>query len=282
MGYVFTKSGGVWQLNLGEVKDSKGQVVTYDRQNQQVSLFVQGGALGTATALTNTANDSPVADVVMGTNVNLVEGSGKITQSEQSPKATVPMSDFGDGFGGLTGGVVAVETEELLNPATDGEKVATSSPEFRGKLTPGTNIKITVNSQIEQSTDIVVGEDGTWVWTPPLGLEPGQHTISIEYEDEGGVLQKITRSFVVLAANEIDGLPAFTATPSATPMVVEITPSATPSATPMVVEASASSMPSTESGVPEAGVLTSTYWLLIVGLGLFLTGQVSRKWIKTT
>jgi len=83
----------------------------------------------------------------------------------------------------------------------------------------------------------------------------------------------------VLAAEDVGGIPSFTATGSATPTT---TPTTSPSATPTVIEASGSSMPSTESGVPEAGVLTSTYWLLIVGLGLFLTGQNLKKWIRTT
>ena len=268
---ALTKSEGVWQLNLGEVRNDKGQILAYDRQDQQLSLFVQGGALGTATALTNTGNDNPVEDIVMGTNVNLVAATD-LTSGEPASNAVTPeeTSSESSAFGGLAESKVIAKTEELLNPVADGEKIATSSPEFRGKLPAGTSLKITVNSETEQSANLTTDENGVWVWTPPVGLEPGEHTVSIEYEDEGGVLQTITRSFVVLAAEEAEGLPAFTATASATP-----SPTATPSA-------SESAMPSTESGVPEAGVLTSTYWLLIVGLGLFLTGQISRKWIQTT
>lgn len=274
---TLTKGGGVWQLDLGQIRNDKGQILAYDRQAQQLSIFVQGGVLGTATALTNTANDSPVDDIVIGTNVNLIETSITKPTSEQSPLMAEPDSDEGfGGFGGLTTpGEVVVEDEEILNPVIDGEKIATSSPEFRGKLPAGTSVKITVNSETEQSTTVTVGEDGNWTWTPPMELEPGEHTISVKYEDEEGILQKLTRSFVVLAAEEAEGLPAFTATASAEP-TSEQSPEVTVSD-----EGSASSMPSTESGVPAAGVLTSTYWLLIVGLGLFLTGQISRKWIKT-
>lgn len=267
-----TKNGGVWQLNLGAAKNDKGQTLVYDKQNQQISLFVQGGALGTATALTNTANDSPVQDIVIGTNVNLVESVVPISG------VTNDLTD-GGGFGDLA------DSEEIINPVIDGEKIATSSPEFMGKLPAGTSIKVTVNSQVEQSASVTADEDGVWTWTPPMDLEPGEHTVSIEYEDENGILQMITRSFIVLAAEDVGGTPAFTATGSATPISTPtptVSPSTTPSATPTVVEASGSSMPSTESGVPEAGVLTSTYWLLIVGLGLFLTGQNLKKWIRTT
>lgn len=265
---TLTKSGGVWQLNLGAVKNDKGQALVYDKQNQQLSLFIQGGSLGTATALTNTANDSPVKDIVIGTNVNLVESVvpvGGITNN---------LTD-GGGFGDLA------DSEEIINPVIDGEKIATSSPEFMGKLPAGTNIKVTVNSQVEQSANITTNENGVWTWTPPMDLEPGEHTVSIEYEDENGILQMIARSFIVMAAENVGGTPAFTATGSATPTTTP-TPTISPTTTPTVIEATGSSMPSTESGVPEAGVLTSTYWLLIVGLGLFLTGQNLKKWIRTT
>lgn len=278
---ALTENGGVWQLDLGQIRDIKDQVLAYNRQDQQVSIFIQGGVMGTATALTNTANDSPVKDIVIGTNVNLVEENSKITQSEQTSSGSVPMSDFDGGFGELTNLMDPPEAEELLNPMVDGESIATTSPEFRGKLTPGTSLKITVNSQVEQSTSVVVGEDGVWTWTPPIELEIGEHTITIEYEGSLGITQTLVRTFYVLAAEEAIGLPAFTATPSATPTVVEATPTASPSAIPTVAEASGSSMPSTESGVPVAGVLTSTYWLLIVGLGLFLAGQNLKRWIQT-
>jgi hypothetical protein len=266
---ALTKIRGDWQLDLSKVRNDKGVMLAYDLQNQPISLFVQGGVLGTATALTNTANDNPVGDVMMGTNVNLIgDTAALINQAGQ--KTGGDSSVTGSGFGQLADAGTNEDSQELINPVSDGEKIATSSPEFRGKLPAGTSVTITVNSETEQTTTITVDENGEWVWTPPMGLEPGEHTIEVEYEDEGGVLQKITRSFVVLAAEETDGLPAFTATASATP-----TASLTPA------EASGSSMPSTESGVPEAGVLTSTYWLLIVGVGLFITGEVSRRWTKT-
>jgi hypothetical protein len=264
---ALTKNGGVWQLDLGQVRNNKGQALAYDQQSQQISLFVQGGALGTATALTNTANDNPIKDIVMGTNVNLVEGNRSLVGSGTTGGSGLAE---GSGFGSLANDKIEPETEELTNPIKEGEKIATSSPEFKGKLPAGSSVKITVNSDVEQTANVIVGEDGSWTWTPPVGLEPGEHTVSIEYEDGEGILQTITRSFTVLAAEEASGLPAFTATGSATP-----------TATPTITEASGSSMPSTESGVPDAGVLTSTYWLLIVGVGLFLTGQISRRWIQT-
>ena len=87
--------------------------------------------------------------------------------------------------------------------------------------------------------------------------------MTVEYTDEKGILQKITRMFTVLAAGEADGLPAFTATPAATISPTKI--------------ATRSSMPATESGILDVGVLTPTYVLSIVGLGLFVFGFLLRN-----
>jgi len=235
----------------------------YDGQKARLSIFVQGGIAGTAMALTNTGNDNPVEDITIGGQYNFVETDLETASTAQTTGAS------GEGFGGVSG--VGLTGNELINPEVSGESIATSTPEFKGKLPAGTEITITVNSETKQTTVVTTDVDGEWSWTPTEELEPGNHTITLEYEDEAGVLQTILRSFVVLAAGDDDGLPAFTATPSATPTT---TPSPTPTASPATTM---SSMPSTEGGVPAAGVLTQTVWLLTLGLGLFIFGFVWKK-----
>lgn len=145
--------------------------------------------------------------------------------------------------------------------------VATASPEIKLQGPVGTQVKITVHSATEQTTTATIGADGTVDWTPPEGLEPGQHTVTLSYVDANGVTQTYTKTFTVLAqattpAPTLVVTPAFSASASATPTV---TPTTTLSAT-------RSSMPSTASGIPESGVLTPTLLLLTLGIGLFLAG----------
>jgi hypothetical protein len=279
-----TKDDGTWRLPLSTARDKQGQYVKYDPATTAVSIFAQGGSVGTATAATNTKNDSPVADITLGRVQNLVEteavasGAGLLTGEEGVATTS------GSGFSGLMKSssiqTTPSPTPDLSNPAEatlsvkvsnvsyNGEKIATSSPELRGVAPAGTVIKITVHSNELQTGTITVDESGKWSFTPPADLEPGEHTMTVEYKDEKGVLQKINRTFTVLAASDASGLPAFTATPSAT--VTPSSGSATPTAT-------RSSMPATESGLPDVGTLTPTYVLSILGLGLFVLGWLLRN-----
>lgn len=173
---------------------------------------------------------------------------------------------------------------KLVTPIDQGELIATSTPEFRVSGPVGQSVTITVRSD-PQTVTTTFDADGEVEFTPPEGLEPGEHTLEIEYVDQNGVLQKITRTFVVLAAEGTTGtggLPAFTSTPSAD---LSPTPTATLSPTPTsTASATSGAMPSTSAGVPESGVLTMTVAIFMMGLALFAGGviwQVKLAKVKT-
>jgi hypothetical protein len=112
--------------------------------------------------------------------------------------------------------------------------------------------------------------DGVWKWTPPQGLTPGVHTLTLEYTDANNVFQTITRDFTVLAADDTAGLPAFVATPSATVTGVKtVTPTPTKIA----------SMPATTSGnLTSTGTFSLTIGLAILGILMMVFGRVSKQW----
>lgn len=179
----------------------------------------------------------------------------------------------GAGFGELTTlpeideAYEATLSVKLVTPIDQGELIATSTPEFKVSGPVGQTVTITVRSD-PQSQTVAIDADGQIEFTPPEGLEPGEHTLEVEYVDQNGVLQKITRTFVVLAAEGTTGqggLPAFTSTPSAT---LAPSPTSTPSPTATI----SGSMPSTSAGVPESGVLTLTLTIFMMGVALFIAG----------
>ncbi|MBI3954690.1 fibronectin type III domain-containing protein [Candidatus Collierbacteria bacterium] len=276
---TLTKNDGTWRLALSSSRDSKGQLVAYDPEKAQLTITAQGGAAGVGTAFSDTEHDNPVPDITLGKTHNFA--SGEIKPVEVDTLA----GQEGKGFNNLLSQAEkelgtdpeATYSVKLANPEFAGEQVATSTPEFRGMGPVATEIKITVNSAEEQTGQTVVGSDGSWSWSAPLSLEPGEHTVTIEYKDEKGIWQKFARKFTVMAAGSGGSLPAFTATPSATP-TVSPSPTASPTATPTISPSPTAtptggvSMPSTESGIPAPGVLTPTITLLIVGLGLFISG----------
>lgn len=271
---AMTNSEGTWKLNLGLSRDSKGAVLTYDAETALISIFVESGISGTATAITNTGKAKPVPDIVLGKNQSFVETATASTSAvdDTASKSSGFKSIAEEATSTVTTEATESATTVITNPAINGEMIATSSPEFRGKVTAGTSIKITVHSAIEMTQVIKADKDGNWKWTPPQGLEAGVHTLTLEYTDENNVFQKIVRTFTVLAADKTAGLPAFTATPSAT---VTATPSATLTATPTV------KMPATTSGtLTDTGTLSITVILGILGLLMLVFGRVSKDWWK--
>ena len=276
-----SKTDGTWRLNLASARTKDGQVLTYDKDKTLLSIFVQGGANGSATAITNTSKDNPVPDIVLGKNQSFIEAVAPLSVQQATEAAKV-----GEGFKQL----IAIPTQtvdvtlpseatgslQIINPALNGEMIATSSPEFKGKSLPGTDIQITVHSAVEQTQMIKADKDGIWAWTPPQGLEPGIHTLTISYKDENGIMQKIERTFTVLAADLTSGLPAFTATPSA------VVPTATPSATlltPTPTEIPIPVMPATSSSTL-ASTGSELYAFVLAGAGviMFIIGRLAKRW----
>lgn len=253
------QDNGNWAVAVATARtsDLKSYAV-YDAQTTQVEILVQAGSRGSATATVATGNDAPVPAITLGKNLDFrvaqTSGSGTPAERGQSPAgpassqfSVMPVSP-------------ATETAAvtLMNPAQDNTVVTATQPAFKGKGPAGEKLTITVNSPTTYTGTVTVKPDGNWDWTPPAGLEPGTHTITISFLDDQGVTQTLKRTFVVAAAGPaVGGVPSFTASPSAT---------ATPTATPRV------SLPSTASGVPTSGVATPTLIMLMLGGGLLTLG----------
>ena len=124
-------------------------------------------------------------------------------------------------------------------------------------------LAIKVNSENNYTGSAVVDEDGNWEFTPPAGLEPGAHSVTISYIDAAGEEKTLSRSFIIAAAGETD-IPAITATQSGS--------TATSSAR--------TSMPSTASGVPHPGTGETTLLVVAAGIGLVIGGFKLKKAYK--
>ncbi|OGD72784.1 hypothetical protein A3K29_01395 [Candidatus Collierbacteria bacterium RIFOXYB2_FULL_46_14] len=264
---TITKTDGTWRLNLASSRDEGGNVLTYDPEKTLLSIFVRAGNTGTATALTDTSKAKPVPDIVLGKNQSFSDTGQLIAGLE----GATPSAQTGAGFQLeaniliLTEQLEATSSVKILNPATNGEIIATDKPELRGKAPAGSVVKLTLQS-VEQVQVVQASSDGVWTWTPPLKLDPGLHTLTVEYTDSVNQVQKLVRTFTVMLSNQ----PAFTATPSATPTgLIGISP--TP----------ATSMPDTSSeDLTDAGGLTTTLGFAILGILMLLIGSVSKKWTK--
>ena len=108
---------------------------------------------------------------------------------------------------------------------------------------------------------------------PPQKLLQGEHILTVEYTDANNQLRSIIRTFTVLSSS----LPAFTATPSATPSVTE-TPTQTPTLTPTPTVIT--TMPPAEEELTDAGGLTTSMGLVLLGIILLVFGRVTKNRFK--
>jgi len=270
---ALVKPTGSWVIPLATSRTTDlTSFAPYDKITDKLEIFVEGGILGTSQLTVTTAEDKPVSLITLGTN--------QIISVEPTIDPNLPSK-----FVGAAIAAPATETAKLtiLIPKSN-ESVNSTQPEIVGKAPAKATIEIEIHSN-EIITDTTVADaNGDWSYSIPAGLSPGEHTITISTL-VNGVIKKVTRSFVVQAANESNA-PAFSATASATlAPTTQPTPSPTKKLTPTSTVAPTIaprvSYPSTESGVPNSGNLTPTILLAILGIGLISAGIISYK-IKFT
>jgi hypothetical protein len=163
------------------------------------------------------------------------------------PKESTPSSKFDIGTSSASLSLTAKKAVTLKSIA-ENETVKSTKPQLFGDGPAGTTITITVHSTATVSAIVKVNSDGSWNWTPPAGLTPGNHTVTLAWKDATGILHTLTRDFVVSAAEG----PSFVASPSAAPLITlpKVMPS--PSAIPKIY------LPSTSSGIPKSGSVAPT------------------------
>lgn len=208
---TLVKTSGSWVVPLSTARAADlSEYLEYDRETSVLELTAMDGHGGTSTIAAATKDDSPLATIVIGA-----------TTPTDTPAATSSGKLAGDGGSKFSG--EAGETVVLLAPKFGEESPA--RPEIVGKAPANTEITIEVNSETQIKTKIVTDSDGNFSFTVPADLEPGEHTVTITAIIDG-VVKKITRSFVVLAADPNGDL-ELTASPSASPTTAAATPTPT-------------------------------------------------------
>ena len=259
---AITKNDGSWRLNLSTARTKDGKTITIDPKTTLLSIFVSAGTSGSATAITNTEKARPVPDILLGKNQSFIESSSvtmnlSSTGASRSGSFALTESQLSNEIPSTSGLVT------FLNPAIEGELIATTTPELKIKLATGSGVVFTVGSQV--SSGLVQNESGEWTWSPTSPLPIGTNTLSVEYLDGSNKTQQSSRTFNVLSIGDISGLPAFTATPSA-----EVTP----------VPTEATTMPETTSeNLSDTGSVGQSLMIVFSGLMLFILGTyLKKKW----
>lgn len=260
---ALAKTGGNWAMSLSTARTADLKTyLTYDSQATIVNLIAQGGSQGSAPAITTTANDNPVPNIILGQSHDFraqalpspspnLNGSTASASSNFSLEPLIAQSETATPGAG---------TVTLTNPSVSGEVINATRPAFIGSGPPGTVLAITINSPQTYTGTATVDNAGEWEFVPPQGLGVGAHEITIAYLDSAGAEQTLTRNFIIAAAGDTS-VPAITATPSGS----------------TATDSGRTSMPSTGSGVPHPGAGELSLILLLTGAGLLIGGLHLKK-----
>jgi len=170
---------------------------------------------------------SQVPKIVLSQNYDFTLGT---TQAAASGSAAFPVMET----------PAPVSSPEITTP-TESQAFKDQQPMFQGMALPNTEVDITIQSLQEISAKLQSGSDGSWQFRPPVTLAPGNHTITIKSLDASGILQTISRSFVVYASGSkfIEPSVSPIASPSAIPTMrpsptTAPTPTQQPTPTPTI------------------------------------------------
>jgi len=205
----------------------------------------------------NTSNNDPTPDIILGQN--------------QFSSSTI-IYDTKTDTGSLSSVTPVSNSKELdiLNPKNN-ESISTKKPDFFGTGPIDSTIKIEVHSSTVYNGEVMVNKDGSWNWSPPSDLEPGEHTVTATVI-VNGIEKVITRNFTVLAT---DSNLSYSASPSASTSNITPTPTLTPTIIPteipiapiptlsIIPTEAQITMVSTSSGIPKTGNITPTILLLL-------------------
>lgn len=269
---TLVKSSGSWAVPLSTARTTNLSSYAALTDDTVIDILVQGkDAASNATAKATVANAQPVPTITLGQNSDFTTGS--TSDQTATSSATTDSRFSADQLNPATeasGSTTQSLGITFSNPSQEGEEINTVRPALQGKAPAKTVVTIEVHSDPVYKGTVTTDANGNWSFTPSGDLAPGDHSITVSYQDANGQLITETRTFKVLAQG-VSTNPAFTSTPSASP---KPTPIATSSGT---STSSAKKTVATGSAVPKSGSTEQTMMLLSLGFSLLLAGGYAWK-----
>jgi len=261
----FITSSGNWNIPLSSSfnQDQTDWFNTTDVLTEDIVIIASDQSQTQVSNLTS--KNDPVEDIILGQN----RLSADESDIDQTSSGIIPEVSITPAEKNLT----------ISNPQ-DNETVSSQKPDFFGTGPAGTKLSVKVESSVAYTGEITVNDDGSWNWSPPSNLTPGEHTITITTADN----QTISHNFIVLAAEE---QPAFSASSSSKTVIpTKIpTPTNTPTLAPTAtskptlkptleptsedVESAVTQAPTDQlnsSQLPKTGSTTPTFLLIFVAV----------------
>lgn len=284
---TITSDSGTFVLQLGSVRTpdlSAYAQVDPAKTLLDISATTETGESATAKIFPQSAD--PIPALVVGQDQDFRSLGPSTSGGNPSVNLNLPEGATSESKFNVNGSTSTLSKTVTLESVTEGETINSEKPQFFGDGPIGEKITITVHSETPVTGTTTVSKSGSWSWSPPSGLAPGTHTITISWIDTSGITRTLTRNFVVQASE----LPAFVATPSATPVQTPVptktptptkTPSPLPTATSKISPTPKPVGSATPAALPQSGNLTPTILLFIMGIGIlafsFYTWKISKE-----
>ncbi len=237
-----------------------------------IEITVNGGQLGNASAVIYPTHIKTVPVIILGKSYDFRSLPQVDDSTLPQSSLTIPESvSVSSRFGITKSEIPNTVSTSSIDSIDEGEIILTNDPEFFGKAPAKSNIEVQVESEL-QSAVIATDSKGSWKWSPPNNLEPGEHKVTLKWRDAAGIIRTISKTFIVSAAEG----PAFESTPSASTISVPtIKPTATTASIPTAIASVTPTIVKTPTATlqptPETGNLTPTLGLFIMGIGILLS-----------
>lgn len=268
-------SKGYWNISLAtSFNDTKNNWFT-PPANQDEYFIVISTDNQTTQITGNTSNNNPVPDIIIG-------------QNQFSPK---PVTNYGTEQSGYLNSVTPPLTSDknlTINNPKENEPLFTLKPDFFGSAPTSVTINIQVESANVIKDQTTSQTDGSWHWSPPQDLVPGEHTITITaLNPKTNILETISRKFIVIASDNNN--PAFSASqsgslnnPTSVPILIPtITPTSTPTIVPTLIPTLTpidtivpTNKPTTSSALPKSGGSLPTFILVTLSTVLVVASYL--------
>jgi hypothetical protein len=259
---TLVRTSGSWIIPLSFLRTQDGAAYITSQERINETIVIQ---LGTeeSRVTTDTLNDAPVPDIILGQPYDFRgRDAKKTTPATIAQKPVSPTTNPKQV-------VLGVTTEKAINGISlvapvQGATLSSTRPLISGIGIPGKTVTITLGISEPTIGSTTIGKDGLWRYTPKQALTPGKQSVTITTVDTKNKPVAITHTFTILkSGSQVLG----DATPSA---VLETTPSAEPT-----IESTESAVPiDTIAGdeMPTSGSFLPTLLLIVFGCVLFIGG----------
>ncbi len=257
---TLVRNSGSWIIPLSTIRtpDGSSYVPSSDRYTE--TLVIQKGTTE-SNVLTDTFNDAPVPDIILGQTYDFrnrdakkpVSSSLASAANTSTTPAALKSTNTQTAVLGATTGAVS------LTAPMEGATVSTYRPQIRGTGVAGKKVTVSLGLTNPTTGTTTVDKDGLWKYTSTKSLSPGKQRVTISSVDAKNKPIVITHTFIVMK--------------SGTQVLGDATASAeleTPTPTPEEVateEADLASEP-----MPTSGSYIPTLLLLLLGSALIIGG----------